>query len=403
MSKNFVDEKVKDAILSTKPNYDFDKILAACVEADNNKIIDFNSEKRNTTMNKKLIGIAAMLTLLIGGGGYFGYMNAEAYTIELDVNPSISITVANSGKISKVTAKNNDATAIVNTADVVGEELDDGLEAIFENMAESGYVDANSNSVLITISGNTNVELANEILDIVDMSYEKTNVESAIIIQNIDDIDDEIEVKAGDNEISYGKAKVISELIAADNSLVFEELAKLSINELNLLTQSANRNLSDMTIQVGTPSGYVDVNKAIDSALMGLGLSNSDAHDLEIEYEYENGVLYYEVEFNTQDKEHKYYIDAVTGELLDFNPDDLDDINDADDDDDDINDDDDDDLDDINDDDDDDDFDDINDDDDDDLDDINDDDDNDDDDNDDDDNDDDDDDNDDDDDDDNDD
>jgi len=57
-------------------------------------------------------------------------------------------------------------------------------------------------------------------------------------------------------------------------------------------------------------------NKAINVALKHAGLSKSDVKDLSCEYDYENGVAVYEVEFETRDYEYSYDIDAKTFKVL---------------------------------------------------------------------------------------
>ncbi len=62
--------------------------------------------------------------------------------------------------------------------------------------------------------------------------------------------------------------------------------------------------------------GIIASENAKQAALRHAGLSESQISNLRIELEYENGVLKYEIEFISGDKEFEYEVDARTGEIL---------------------------------------------------------------------------------------
>ena len=131
---------------------------------------------------------------------------------------------------------------------------------------------------------------------------------------------------ATENEITRGKAQIILQLVSENPKYTVEELAKLSINELNILIGARHIKLENTSIE-GTASTKVFIGKdnAVKIALDHAGVTASEARDLEVELEYDDGRWIYEVEFKANNKEYDYDIKALTGKILSADQDDDDD------------------------------------------------------------------------------
>ena len=94
-------------------------------------------------------------------------------------------------------------------------------------------------------------------------------------------------------------------------------LVSLSINELNLLTESGNLNLTNVN-SLGTASdkAYIGQEKAKQTALSHAGASAVKLTEYEIELDFEHGAMVYEIEFKCEGFEYDYEIDAVSGAVL---------------------------------------------------------------------------------------
>ena len=70
--------------------------------------------------------------------------------------------------------------------------------------------------------------------------------------------------------------------------------------------------------QPAQPSGSADIDhaKAKSIALNHAGVSESEAYDMAIELDNEDGILVYEVEFKSGNMEYDYEINAATGAIL---------------------------------------------------------------------------------------
>lgn len=61
---------------------------------------------------------------------------------------------------------------------------------------------------------------------------------------------------------------------------------------------------------------YIDKNEALELALSHAGLERAQIFDVDIEFEKSMGAAWYELDFESQDTEYEYSIDAASGEIL---------------------------------------------------------------------------------------
>ena len=56
--------------------------------------------------------------------------------------------------------------------------------------------------------------------------------------------------------------------------------------------------------------------EAIEIALKDAGLTKNQIHDLDAELDHDNGILHYDVDFEKDNKDYDYEIDAASGKIL---------------------------------------------------------------------------------------
>ncbi|MFR5072307.1 MAG: hypothetical protein ACLTDS_09330 [Bianqueaceae bacterium] len=107
-----------------------------------------------------------------------------------------------------------------------------------------------------------------------------SSIQGAVLSQTLTGTED-LEQLAQTYGISLGKAAVIQLLVEQDPSLTFEDMANLSINDLNLLLSSKNADLNKITSVGDASSGaYIGEEKAKSIAVehgipFGGGISKS--------------------------------------------------------------------------------------------------------------------------------
>ena len=72
----------------------------------------------------------------------------------------------------------------------------------------------------------------------------------------------------------------------------------------------------DMNNNSSDNSAKISKDKAKEIAFKHAGVNEADAYDIEVDLETDNGVLNYEVDFETKTTEYDYHINAKTGEII---------------------------------------------------------------------------------------
>lgn len=320
MANKDTEQKIKQAFSNAVPDIR-DSILSDCKSQKGAVIIMTDTNKR-TFSTRHLAGIAAAFVLLIGGMAGFRTYRANysvASTVSLDVNPSIEIEVNKKETVLAVNPRNEDAQIVVGDMDFKGSNLDVTLNALIGSMLRNGYLNELANSILISVDNQDPVksaELQERLANEINAVLQTGTFNGAVLSQSIS-ADSRLRELAGIYGITLGKAQLIQQITQQSAFYSFEDLVPLSINELNLLTESGNLNLANVN-SLGTASdkAYVGEEKAKQAALTHAGVSADKLTEYEIELDYEHGAMVYEIEFKCEGFEFEYEIDAVTGSVL---------------------------------------------------------------------------------------
>lgn len=162
---------------------------------------------------------------------------------------------------------------------------------------------------------------------------ESGNVSGAVLGQTVTN-DRETEKLAEQYGITVGKAKLIKQITQQNTFYSFEALVPLTINELNLISESGGTKLENIeSIGTASASAYIGEQAAMNAALDHAGVKAADAaakaaalkhagvsnvSEYECEPDNEHGKLVYEISFKANGYEYDYEIDAATGTILDW-------------------------------------------------------------------------------------
>ena len=242
--------------------------------------------------------------------------------VEIDVNPSIELKINRQEKILSANPLNEDANVILDGMDLKGVDLDIALNALIGSMLKNGYVNELRNSVLISVENEDEAKsaaLSQRLTDEVNKLLADSSIQGAVLSQTLTGTED-LEQLAQTYGISPGKAAIIQLLVEQDPTLTFEDMAKLSINDLNLLLSAKNTDLNNNITSVGAASSgaYIGEEKAKSIAADHAQVSLSETTFQKVELDYEDGRVVYEVEFYIAGTEYEYEIDAVDGTVLKY-------------------------------------------------------------------------------------
>lgn len=323
------DDKIRTAYDHATPDV-LDRILSAC-EKQKGNVIPMTAGKHNKKRTVSIVSAAAAVCILFSAAMIWQPWNVGTVQpgvtqtgevdsiITLDVNPSISIDIDQNETVMAVQALNDDAEKVIGDMDLQGTDLDVTVNALIGSMLKNGYLDEAKNSILVTVENDDQArgdELKEKITNDIKKVFSEDGLEAAVLSQTLTE-DEQIDALAQQYGITKGKAALIQELIGNDTTLTFESLAPLSVQEIALLYASRQSDDSSVT-QSGSvnESSYIGVEAAKKAAFTHAGVSESDVTKLEVEYDNDDGVMVYEVDFHVGTTEYDYEIDAKTGDVL---------------------------------------------------------------------------------------
>jgi len=266
---------------------------------------------------KKLLAGLGAAALLLTGIGAYGMINENqtASIVQLDVNPSIELLVDKEGDVLKTNALNSDGQKVLEGMKLKGADADTAVNAIVGSLLRHGYIDEVANSILLTVEDEDSLrgaKLKEELTEEINGILSKTNLNASILSQDMK----ETQI-AKEEGISKGKATLIQNIVDSNEIYKAEELADLSVNELNLILSNSKNQVKEVSSTgKAAESAYIGREKAKEAAFKHAGVKETDVRELDIEMDYEYGTMLYEVEFASGQYEYDYRIDADNGEIL---------------------------------------------------------------------------------------
>lgn len=327
MKKRDMENTLKTAFGHITPAYS-DSVLSDCGEQEAvfKATADRKKENRTAPRRRMLVSFAAtaavlmlLLTGVIGIALYRGG-HAVAYTVSIDVNPSVEIAVSKQERVLSVAPLNEDGRVIIGEMDFSGSTLEVTVNALLGSMLRNGYLSELSNSILITVQGDNADAVRKKLAEEVNAYLDNgAFLPSVVSFTDEGSGSDDLAVLAKAYGISRGKAKLIRTLTEQNVKYSEEELSKLSVNELNLLLEKAEV-LPDTSISwsgEASTKSYIGEKEAERIALAHANAPESDVVFTEpTELDTEKGIMVYEVEFIFEGFEYEYEIHAQTGEIL---------------------------------------------------------------------------------------
>ena len=328
MKKKEITKGIQNAFNNSVPNM-FDDILLKCEkkkgklimkETSNKETINVKEPKqrKNKIIPKLSIALASIvLVVALVYSGYGASLKVDSI-IELDVNPSVEIKVNKNERVIKVDAKNKEAKEVLNEMDLKNTDIDVALNAIIGAMVTKGYIDDLSNSILVSVENNDKQKgeaLRKELVNKINNILGTDDVKGSVLSQSLTTEEKEAKALANKYDISLGKAALILDVLESNKLLTEKDLVGLTINEINVLSESKSTKLTNVEKQ-GTAStkAYIGKTKAKEIALKHAGVSNPKA--LEIDFDADDGLIVYEVDFKGNKYEYDYEINAKTGKIV---------------------------------------------------------------------------------------
>lgn len=316
MNERELNQRLREEIESETPDV-LQAVLARCRQEAQDLPMPSSFRPRRSPTLKWIGGIAAMFVFVIGIFYVQSFFKVDSI-IDLDVNPGVELTTNHNGRILSATATNQDGLSILDGMDLKNTPVEVAVNALLGSMLKQGYLTNTQNSILVSVKNSDTskgaalqASLAQEIEQLLSAS----SIEGAILSQAIVN-DESLEHLADQYNISEGKALLVQSILEKHPTRTFSDLAKLSINDLNLIASSkgVTANLS----ATGNPSdqAYIGENAALQKALEAAKLTKDAVQKIKVEFDSEDGEMLYEVEYISAGYEYEYEIAAKTGTIL---------------------------------------------------------------------------------------
>lgn len=178
------------------------------------------------------ICVSAALLLLVGGVTYF---TPSAY-VDMDVNPSVALTLNRFGLVLEASPYNDDGAAILQNMDVRRKSCEQALELLLTEMLNQGYLKEDG---LVSVTVQTENDGAEEKM----LGKIRASVDTLLVSHHsrastdVFAVSEEVRDCAHDHNLSPAKYLAITQLQEVDPSASYDKCAEHSISEIKELTE----------------------------------------------------------------------------------------------------------------------------------------------------------------------
>lgn len=187
-----------------------------------------------TRKHTKYAMAASIGLLFVGGFTTYMYKSVPVSYVSVDVNPSVELAVSRSGEVTDVYSYNEDGDVVLESADVVGMELDDAVDSVVTSALNNGYIKEDGSSIIVitpeTDDESEEAELAEASKDGAVEAISEPGASAGIYVN--DAVDFETREEAIEAGVSPGKYDVIMDLQELDPTATIEEYADASMDEI---------------------------------------------------------------------------------------------------------------------------------------------------------------------------
>ena len=327
MNNRELEGKIKSAVEKAAP--DMWERLERDIGYGKGDTITLSDSKRKSKWLGVISGLAAALVLIAAGVfGIVNYNRADekiVSTVAIEVNPEIILSLNTYNVVLKAEADNEDGKKIIEKTNLEGLQLDLALDSVVASMVKEGYLSDKSNTMLLSVKNDDSVKekaLYYEVMDNATRAMDSENFNGCAVVQRLSlSNEKEVQALAERHNISRGKADFIY-LFYKSVKATEDELAKLSVNDLNLIFES------DYNHEKYKDSGDITYSgKSSDKKYIGLDklkeivFKNADAEEkyvrrFDADFDVEDGIMVYEVDFVFGSTKYEYEVNAISGEIL---------------------------------------------------------------------------------------
>lgn len=217
------------------------------VKADTESLATIKEKAKNSETTQSKISnlwmkkyskyaVAASIGLVVVGGAMttYAYKSVPISYVSVDVNPSVELAVSRSGEVTDAYSYNEDGDVVLESAEVVGLEVADAVDAVVTSASDNGYIQEDGSSVVVITPETDDDSTATELSDAAKAGAEQAISETGETVDVY--INEAVSLETRDEAIeagvSPGKYDMIIELQSLDPTATVEEYADATMAEI---------------------------------------------------------------------------------------------------------------------------------------------------------------------------
>lgn len=266
---------------------------------------------------------------------------SESGVLRLKVNPDISIHYNENGVVTEVKGENEDGVKLIeNYADYIGKESSLVLEELIVLLSEAGYfvedIEGETKRIVLELEDGSQLpdgQFLEKMTTNIKEAMKELEVEREVVndseIISLEEAKahalNHAGVKAADADFDDGE-------LESDDGLVYYEIEfdtmdydyeyKVDAVSGEILEEESQKNddrkAENDDKDTADKKEYISMNRAKEIAFKHAGVNGKDVRFDEAEFDKEDGIPFYELEFEVNENEYEYEIHAVSGKVLDY-------------------------------------------------------------------------------------
>lgn len=180
--------------------------------------------------SRQLIAVAAsLLVIMIGTLGTYGYVNADAALISVDMASSVELTLNRMGRVKATTAYNEEGAALLAEASVVGQPYDQAMTAL---LGTDTALEAMRTSDSLDVSIYASAAQEQALIETTHATLDRTQAENPQLKTFCHSVDSALVGQAHTHGMTSGKYLVFLELQAMEPDLAVEDVQDTHTGEM---------------------------------------------------------------------------------------------------------------------------------------------------------------------------
>ncbi len=318
MRNRDVERMLSRAVRDTAPDV-LDRVLANWPTPAPTAALE-PAKPRRASIRQFALAAAAMIVLLAGVGHWTFNLQSVAL-LDLDVNPAIELRFNRQQRVVAAEPVNADGVKVLDSMLLRGTTADVAVNALLGSMLKHGYLHGDANTVLISTEASDPAladALRSQAERAASEAFAQCAFDGAVLSQRVDG-SAELHQLATDHNTSLGKTALVERLILLNPALSFDAVKDVPITDISLvLASKAQRPQGIHFLGAANAVKYIGEARAIEIALACHDQRKERVTSLTCEMDIDHSRLIYDVEFCYEQKDYEYDIDALTGEVLEW-------------------------------------------------------------------------------------